>query len=84
MTNKIKTLRAPFTWTSGLKVKLSFQGLGLIFMSNWVQIRIPRGQIGQKQPFASFQIRTFSDFRTRMCTGVHALTTKSSYFHTDG
>jgi hypothetical protein len=59
-TNIYEYLRAPLTWTSDLKVKLSFQGLDLIFRSIRVQIRIPRGQIGQKQPFASFQIRSFS------------------------
>jgi hypothetical protein len=57
-------------------VKLCFQGLDLIFMS----IRIPRFQIGQTQPFASFQIRSFFDFRTRMCSsyGGACLKTKKN------
>jgi hypothetical protein len=41
-------------------VKLNFQGLDLIFRSIRVQIRIPRGQIGQTQAFAYFETRSFS------------------------
>ena len=56
--------------------KLKFHGLDLIFRSIRVQIRIFCGQLCQTQPFAYFKTRSFSTVRTRMCTGVHALTTK--------
>jgi hypothetical protein len=73
-------VRAPLHLKADELAKLNFQGLDLIFRSIRVQIRIPRGQIGQTQAFAYFQTRSFFTVARACARGCRPSQRKSRYF----